>query len=627
MIERTITSYTILQYFSEKGLSQLDLYIPFACKCTNKYAFQTVSAEELKKWFSDEYGLSKVYQGVFVSLLKRMASMGLLTLERGTYYINKEQLIKELEKYHETDNSASIEELCKKIIEYSKKNYGLDYSIEEAQNGILRFLDNHDGEMIFDEDGLIDKTIKLTQKQKNIKKFNYILSKFIIWSKENNADTFQCIKNIAKGHALSILISMKGVNNYTGKMSGVTIALDAPIIFNLLDLNERVNYDMSIELLDILKKQGCLFVIFNQHYNEVIQTFNSTIHLLYTKDYSLDKASRLLKYAVRNKISASFLKTKRELLDSIFSKWNISVIDVPSIPNKYTEIDFDKLNELLLKRYQDHKVEIDDNKKRTIDNDVDVISYIYRLRGNNPASNLKNCKAILVTTNTALAYASKHPALSNVCHSIPACMTDTFLSTILWFCYPDSGSDINEKILLSECYKNLTLSDEILHRFYTEVKELNASTPMSEEVMLNINTSRMVQELLESKTFNDTSLYSDKTTAEILQEIESSKNSKINKLSGTLDNHDDRFLSISKFIAGIIISVIWIGLVALFIVLKYIDYSNWYNIWKIIFNSLSIIPTLWGLMCWIGIIKQKAYLLNYLTERIFKGLKNWFDKQ
>lgn len=137
----------------------------------------------------------------------------------------------------------------------------------------------------------------------------------------------------------------------------------------------------------------------------------------------------------------------------------------------------------------------------------------------------------------------------------------------------------------------------------------------------------MVQELLESKTFNDTSLYSDKTTAEILQEIESSKNSKINKLSGTLDNHDDRFLSISKFIAGIIISVIWIGLVALFIVLKYIDYSNWSNIWKIIFNSLSIIPTLWGLMCWIGIIKQKAYLLNYLTERIFKGLKNWFDKQ
>lgn len=114
MIDRTITTYTILQYFSEKGLSQLDLYIPFACKCINKYAFRTVSVNDLKKCFSKEYGLSKIYQGVFVSLLKRMASLGLLTLDRGCYYINKEKLIKELEKYHETDNTASIEELCKK---------------------------------------------------------------------------------------------------------------------------------------------------------------------------------------------------------------------------------------------------------------------------------------------------------------------------------------------------------------------------------------------------------------------------------------------------------------------------------------------------------------------------------
>ena len=38
MINRTITSYTILNYFSEKGISQIDLYVPFACKCINKNA-------------------------------------------------------------------------------------------------------------------------------------------------------------------------------------------------------------------------------------------------------------------------------------------------------------------------------------------------------------------------------------------------------------------------------------------------------------------------------------------------------------------------------------------------------------------------------------------------------------
>lgn len=623
MINRTITSYTILNYFSEKGISQIDLYVPFACKCINKNASQTVSIEDLKKWFSEEYGLSKIYQGVFVSLLKRMTSLGILVLDRGCYNINKLQLIKEIEKSHETDNSSSIEELCQKLMLFSKENFGVEYSIEETQNGILRFLANHDGDIILDEEGLIDRVARQTEKSM---KLNYILSKFIIWSKDNSSETFQLFKNIAKGHALSSLLSMKGVCNYVGKMSGVTIALDSPIIFNLLSLNEKVNFDMSSELLGILKKQGCDFIIFKQHYQEVLQTFNSTIHLLYTKDYSLDKASRLLKYAVRNNISASFLKSKRELLDSILSKWNISICEAPSIPNRYSEIDSEKLNELLMKRYLDNNVEIDDNKRKTIENDVDAISYIYRMRGNSPASNLKNCNAILITTNTALAYASKHPELSNVCHSIPVCMTDAFLSTILWFCYPDTSSDINEKVLLSECYNNLSLSDEILHRFYSEVKELDASTPISEEIMLNINTSRMVQELLESKTFNETSLYTDKTTAEILQEIEISRNTEIKTLSGTLDNHDTKFLSIAKIAAGTIIFFVWLGLVVLFLILKYIDYSNWTNIWKIVLNILSVIPALWGLLSWFGIIKNKAYILDFLTNKIYTIIKTWFDQ-
>lgn len=627
MINRTITSYTILNYFSEKGISQIDLYVPFACKCINKNASQTVSIEDLKKWFSEEYGLSKIYQGVFVSLLKRMTSLGILSLGGGCYNINKQQLIKEIEKFHETDNSSSIEELCQKLMLFSKDNFGVEYSIEETQNGILRFLENHDGDIILNEEGLIDRVARQTKKSK---KLNYILSKFIIWSKDNSSETFQLFKNIAKGHALASLLSMKGVCNYVGKMSGVTIALDSPIIFNLLSLNEKVNFDMSSELLGILEKQGCDFIIFRQHYQEVLQTFNSTIHLLYTKDYTLDKASRLLKYAVRNKISASFLKNKRELLDSILSKWNVSICEAPSMPNRYSEIDSVKLNELLMKRYLDNNVEIDDNKRKTIENDVDVISYIYRMRGNSPASNLKNCNAILITTNTALAYASKHPELSNVCHSIPVCMTDAFLSTILWFCYPDTSSDINEKVLLSECYNNLSLSDDILHRFYLEVEEINASTPISEEIMMHINTSKIVQELLESKTYNDTSLYTDRTTAEILQEIEISRNLKINSLSGTLGNHDAKFLKIAKSISSIIVFVIWLLLVFLIVFLEFVDYSNWSNIWKILFNILSTIVFLWGPVSWLNrnleFFNNKDYLLEFFTTKIFKVIKNWFDK-
>ena len=87
MVNRTITSYTLIHYFSENGLSQLDLYIPFACKSINKHSAEIVSAKDLSDWFSDDYGLSKIYKGVFVSLLKKMVGKGILYAEKGCYYV------------------------------------------------------------------------------------------------------------------------------------------------------------------------------------------------------------------------------------------------------------------------------------------------------------------------------------------------------------------------------------------------------------------------------------------------------------------------------------------------------------------------------------------------------------
>lgn len=82
MVNRTITSYTLIHYFSENGLNQLDLYIPFACKSINKHSAEIVSAKDLSDWFSDDYGLSKIYKGVFVSLLKKMVGKGILYAEK-----------------------------------------------------------------------------------------------------------------------------------------------------------------------------------------------------------------------------------------------------------------------------------------------------------------------------------------------------------------------------------------------------------------------------------------------------------------------------------------------------------------------------------------------------------------
>ena len=104
----------------------------------------------------------------------------------------------------------------------------------------------------------------------------------------------------------------------------------------------------------------------------------------------------------------------------------------------------------------------------------------------------------------------------------------------------------------------------------------------------------------------------------------------IKTLSGTLGNHDAKFLKIAKSISSIIVFVIWLLLVSLIVFLEFVDYSNWSNIWKILFNIISTIVFLWGPVCWLisklEFFNNKDYLSDYFTLKIFKVIKNWFDK-
>lgn len=625
MIDRTLTTYTFINYLIDKGVNQLELYVPLACKCIIKYNAREISLENLIEWFKNDYGLN-MYRGVFDNLLRCMARYNLITWSTSKYIVNEDKVISHIESVDNGKSGQAIESLCANIAQFIKNEYNLSFQSEDIQEGLLSFFHSHDGDLLFNEDSLIVSLTKQKEGKTTKTQIKYFISKFVIWSVEHDPSSFNIMKGLSKAHAVTSIISMKDFSTYVGKMSNVVIALDTPIIFNLLELNDRSNYDIANELMMALQQQGCKFVIFNKHYEEVTKTFSSAIHLLYTKDYNLEISSRLLKYAVRNRISASQLRLKQQQLETIMGKWDITLMDAPDYPAHYSDINITMLEEMLQSRYQEAGKELDENRKLTIQNDVDVVSYIYRMRGNNVAYNLKNAKAILITTNTALAYASKNDKLSSIHHTIPVCMTDRFLSTIMWFTYPQTCVDINEKVLLRECYNNITLSDEILHKFYKDVQDIHKTTPLTEEQILHANTSYIVQELLENKTYNDTSLYTDTTAAEILEEIDRAKNERIHTLDAKLAKHENNINKLSKGIAAAFVFILWIGLVSLFLFLKFVDYREWDTICRWIFNVLSLLPALWGLLGWFGLIPSKINIIDLLSRKISNKISAWINK-
>ena len=72
IVDKAITTYTFLDSLRESGIKHLDLYVPLVCKSIIKHNASVVTRDDLKDWFAEDYGMSKVYQGVFDTLLKKM---------------------------------------------------------------------------------------------------------------------------------------------------------------------------------------------------------------------------------------------------------------------------------------------------------------------------------------------------------------------------------------------------------------------------------------------------------------------------------------------------------------------------------------------------------------------------
>ena len=147
---------------------------------------------------------------------------------------------------------------------------------------------------------------------------------------------------------------------------------------------------------------------------------------------------------------------------------------------------------------------------------------------------------------------------------------------------------------------------------------------LSEEQILDANTSEVVMDLLESKTFNDENLYTDLTAAEILEELELKRNIELNDKTDRLFRVESNSWKRSRTIATILYSVLWVGMVILFLFLKFIDYSSWKG-WNILFNILSVLPALWGLLSWGGWIWPKANVINGIANKVYNMLYKDLD--
>jgi len=603
--------------WENNGKDIIDSYVPLACKCIIDKEYKQITRDDLHNDFNTTFGLN-VDLGPCETILKRMVKNGYLKKQQGIYQIETIQIHKQQKGIDERRIETDYADILNDIAKYTKKEYRVEYQEAAIENGLLSFLKEFDVDIT-----LASEEVETTfSKIRENKKLKYIISKYIIYIQKKDSKRFKKIVDIAKGHAIAMLIAYENVKNYTGNLNNIEIYLDAPIIFNLLGINGESNLALANELVSNLKSNSAQLKLFEINNNEVVKTISDAIDRLKTGNYSLPKCSRVLRTAIREGYSANTLQIKLNQLESIYEKFDIQIVGTPDFDVKY-EIDQNKLAKIIEDIYT-HNGEtfLPEYKRGQIENDVETISYIYRIRKNTAITNLKNGKAILLTSNEAIAFASKHNEVSpnTVKPAIPPCLTDIFLSTILWANYPSQNSELNAKRLISECYANTELDNKLLQRFYNDVEKMHKEHTISDEQFYLLNSSNLTYKILEKQTLNDIEEYTDKTPAEVVEDvINSYRQGEI-----TINNNIQK---LSNGIGRVVFWSFFISLISISILNRIIAPKLSGTIWEIILYVFAFLLGLFGLFRWGNIIPDRKRIVDLISNCIYKGIMKVLKKE
>lgn len=622
-MNKTLFGLALLTYNWEHGKKDIfDSYIPLICNNINNKRHKIVTRDIVQSDLLTEYGIS-ISLGACENILKRMTKNEILSKNQGEFHVDIQTVSEISHKANPQELNTAFTALVWDLQNYSRNTFGVELTIIETEEGLINFFKDNDLDLLFANNN--GQTVLPNVKES--KKAKYIIAKYITDLQTKDALKFSLVLKLAKGYAIASLITYDDIQHYTGNLEDVEIYLDAPIIFNLLGLNGDSNLKLSQELIASLKTNRAKLYIFDINHGEVINTIQDAIKRLNSKDFDITKSSRVLKTAIREKLSSQQLQIKLNQLDNLLSSDKIVVKPSPSLleSEKQFQINEELLTESIKELYKKNPTQVIPwHKVNQIERDVESVSNIFKLRKRSLATSLKNSKAILLTSNEQIAYASKIYEKNNWKFKsiIPVCVTDIFLSTILWANYPTKNENLNIKQLISECYNITELDNRLLNRFYEDITKMHKENKITNEQFYLLNASNLTYALLENKTLNDIDEYTDKTPQEILEDLQSSFAQEVIIEKNKLSKIDTNIRKFAKFCGKSFFISIALSLILIAIWLKALNPIFENKIFKYSTLAIACFLAIFGILRWMELIPTKSAIETKVEDFIFNKLKN-----
>lgn len=509
MVNPTVVSLAFIKSnwdLNQKGY--LDNFVPIVGESLRFLKQDIVSVVELQEVVMQQFGL-RIPQSAIEAILRRTKKYKYVQVERGVYRRNNEELAKLNFRDVRQKVIEKHEKLINALIEYCKKIWGIEWSEGDAENALQYYL--QDNELSLITASTYGTTIPMALPPAVNAK--YYVGAFIQNLQARNSSLLEYLDTVVKGNMLANAIFLPDPTRATKKFRNTDVYFDTSFLIYALGYAGEARKSPCVELLKLLYETGAGLKCFRHTLDEIRNVIDALAKRMSKGDkvevFGPGMAS--VEYFMSVGYTASDLELLLVRLERSLGALRIRIVEKPEYEKEYV-IDEKGLEDAFRAIQYKH----DQSRQK----DVDSIAAIVRLRKGRDYCFLEDCRAVFITSNTALSrQCANYFSASGKREVVSPCLTDYTLTNILWLKRPIESPELPRKRIIADCYAATQPDERMWRRYLSEIDKLSKEQELSVDDCYMLRYSLEAKQALMELTRGDVDIFSRGTVKEILDLI------------------------------------------------------------------------------------------------------------
>lgn len=492
----------------------LENFVPIVAESIRLLPAELISLADLQATTKQHFGL-ELSQNSLKTILERAKKRGYIKQDNKFYYRDMTALASTNFRDVQQRVLSMHEVLITEIRKFSAETYGVQWSIEEADNALQAYL----GESGLNLLAATTFKTAITQPAYATKSEKFVVASFVQHAQQTDPTSFEYLETIVKGSMLATAIFLKDPASADRRFRNTQVFLDTSFIVYALGYAGVPRRDPCVELLSLLYETGADLRCFRHTLEEVRGVLAACAYRMAEGSLS-DAYGPSIEFFLSEGYTSSDIELSINRLESDLQLLRIKVVEKPAFVPKFL-IDEKGLTKALSEQ-------VKYSKQEALDRDVASMSAIMRLRGTALYFFVEECRAIFVTTNRRLAQVANDFIMSNTTPgAVTPCITDYGLTNLLWLKKPLRAPDLPRKRLIADCYAATQPDDHLWRKYLGEIEKLRERKIVTSTDVYLLRHSLEARSALMEKTLGDEEAFAQGTVPEILKMVRSGIESKL----------------------------------------------------------------------------------------------------